>query len=114
MAGFDTSVLDRVLEERRKNLDEERERLLLIVQKVLSSIRNKYGIKKAYIIGSIVLAKRWNPSSDIDVAISGASSYILDVMKELEEATSYPIDVIDLDKFPYPEMIKKKGIKVYE
>jgi len=36
---------------------------------------------------TIIHSKRWLNFSDIDVAISGASVYILDAMKELEEAT---------------------------
>lgn len=36
---------------------------------------------------TVIHSKRWSNFSDIDVAISGASVYILDVMKELEEAT---------------------------
>ncbi len=112
MVSYDTSLLDRILLEKHKRLEDERQKLLSITKNVLISIKKKYRIKSAYILGSL-LKKRWNESSDVDVAVSGASGYILEIMKELEEATKRAVDVIDLDHHPFPEIVKKRGRRIY-
>ncbi len=67
--AFDTSILDRVLEERRKRLEGERKELLVRVVKTLQEIRKRFGIKEAYVVGSLVEPGRWADCSDVDVAV---------------------------------------------
>ncbi len=112
MAHYDTSLLDRILLEKDKRLEKERQRLLSTTKNVLIAIKKRYKIKSAYILGSL-LKKRWSESSDVDVAVSGASEYILDIMKELEDATKREVDVIDIDHHPFPEIIKARGKRIY-
>ncbi|MEO0123869.1 MAG: nucleotidyltransferase domain-containing protein [candidate division WOR-3 bacterium] len=112
MAPYDTFLLDLILSEKNKRLEDKRRRLLSITENILISMKRKYRIKSAYILGSL-LKKRWNDSSDIDVAVSGASEYILNIIKELEDATEREVDVIDLDHHPFPEIIKTRGKQIY-
>lgn len=113
MAKFDTYLLDNCLKERRKKLEEERRYLLNTVINAIHSLRERYGIKEAYILGSLLNPKRWCLSSDVDVALSGCSSYISQIMAELEEVTKKDVDIIDLDRHLYPQMVKGRGEKVY-
>lgn len=112
MPPFDTSLLDRIIAERCKTLEGEQKRLLAITETLMITIKEKYRIKSAFILGSL-LKKRWNESSDIDVAVSGSSEYILDIMKEIEDATGKMVDVIDLDHHPFPEIVKARGKRIY-
>lgn len=114
MTKFDTYLLDESLEEKRRRLEEERKHLFDKVIRAIHSLRERYGIKGAYILGSLLNPKRWYPFSDVDVALSGCSPHILDIMAELEEATKKEVDIIDLDRHLYPEMVKRRGQKVYE
>lgn len=113
MLGFDTGILDTALREQRKRLEKERRGLLEVVEKTLRDIQRKYTIRSAYIVGSLLLPHRWYPFSDVDVALSGCSVYLLSIMKDLEEATGGRVDVIDLDRHPFPELLKRKGMRVY-
>jgi len=113
MVPFDTSILDAVISRKRKNLETERQRLLQVVKDSLFSIQKKYQVKEAYIVGSLLFPLKWWFSSDIDVAISGTSNHILEIMKDLENATDKEVDVIDLDHHPHREIIITRGIKVY-
>jgi len=111
--AFDTSILDMVLEERRKRLEGERKELLVRVVKTLQEIRKRFGIKEAYVVGSLVEPGRWADCSDVDVAVAGASRFILDIMGALEEAVGREVDVIDLDRHPRADSFRTRGVKVY-
>ncbi len=111
--AFDNRVLDRAIRERRNRLEEERRRLLSRVMEALRDIKDRFGIKEAYIVGSLLDSRRWAEFSDVDVAVAGASGHILDIMGQLEEATGKEVDVIDLDRHPNAEAIRVRGLKVY-
>ncbi len=110
---FDTSILDEAIKIQREKLNRERVNLLNCVAETLIAIRQKCGIQEAYVVGSLLTEYRWHQFSDVDVAVSGCSKPVLDIMKELEEATGKMVDVIDLDNHPFPESFKRKGLKIY-
>jgi predicted nucleotidyltransferase len=112
--AFDTSILDRALREKRGRLERERKELLARVVGALRAVRDRFGIQEAYVVGSLAELGRWRDSSDVDVAVAGASRYILDIMGVLEEATGREVDVIDLDRHPRAGSIRAKGVKVYD
>ena len=62
-------------------------------------------------MGSLLNPKKWSISSDIDIAVSGCSKHILDIMSELEKQTNKEVDVIDMDRHFNPDLIRKKGKK---
>ncbi len=111
--GFDTSVRDKAIRDRRCRLAAEQARLLKGVQQVLLELREPLGVRSAYIVGSVLSPGRWTESSDVDVAVGGCSHAVLDVMKELEDATGKTVDVIDLDRHPAPESFIRCGVRVY-
>lgn len=111
--GFDTSVLDRAIQDRRRRLAAEQAELLPRVRQSLLDLRDRLGVPRAYIVGSVLSPEFWTESSDIDVAVGGCSHAVLDVMKALEDATGRSVDVIDLDRHPCPESFIRCGVKVY-
>lgn len=112
-APFDTSVLDNAIRERRRRLAAEQAGMLRRVRRVLWDVREPLGVRSAYIVGSLLSPDRWRESSDIDVAVSGCSPAVLDVMKAVEDGTGRAVDVIDLDRHPTPESFTRAGVKVY-
>lgn len=110
---FNTSIFDETLKTQFDRLEQERYSLINIVSETLKKIREEYGIRSAYIIGSLVHKNRWHKQSDIDVAVSGCSKHILSIMKELEDMTDRQVDVIDLESSPLSEPLVQSGIKVY-
>ena len=110
---FDTHVLDETLKVQREKRNRERVDLLDRVARTLKAIRQEYRIQEAYIVGSLLADYRWHRSSDIDVAVGGCSGEVLEVMKELEETTGKDVDVIDLDRHPFPDAFRSKGLRIY-
>ena len=110
---FETDVLDRALKARRGQRNRERVALIDRVASALRVCREKYGVREALIVGSLIFPHRWDHKSDVDVAIGGASNHILDVMKVVEDAVERDVDVIDLDLHMSADRFRKKGMKIY-
>lgn len=111
--GFDTSLRDKAIRDRRRRLAAEQAELFPRVRRALLKLREPLGIRSAYIVGTVLSPALWRESSDVDVAVSGCSHAVLDVMKALEDATGKTVDVIDLDRHPAPESFVRSGVRVY-
>ena len=110
---FDTSTLDKALRERRQRLAAEQAELLERVRRALLELREPLGIESAYIVGSLCSPAAWEESSDVDVAVGGCSTIVLEIMKALEDVTGRAVDVIDLDRHPSAQSFVRSGVKVY-
>ena len=110
---YDTSILDRVMRERRQSLADEQAELRRGVRRALLELRDRFGVRSACIVGSLRSPDRWRECSDVDVAVGGCSPAVLDVMRALEDATGRAVDVIDLDRHPFPASFIRSGINVF-
>ena len=108
-----TSYLDEIIRKRKERLEKERKEILERVKNALLRIREKYGIKEAYILGTLVRKNAWGENSDVDGAVGGASMHILSIMKEIEDVVNREVDVVDLDAVPVPDGFRRKGLRVY-
>ena len=112
-AAFDTNARDRAMRERRQRLADEQTAVLSKVRSALFGLRERLGVRTAYVGGSLRSPELWHERSDVDVAVGGCSREVLEVMKTLEEATGRTVDVIDLDRHPFPESCVRAAIKVF-
>ena len=110
---FDTSVRDSAMRARRRRLAVEQAAVLSKVRSALFGLRERLGVRTAYVIGSLRSPELWREASDVDVAVGGGSHEVLQVMKALEKVTGRAVDVIDLDRHPCPEACVRAGIKIY-
>ncbi len=112
-AAFDTGVLDRAIRDRRRRLAAEQAELLPRVRQALQELREPLGVRSAYIVGPVLRPEFWSETSAIAVAVEGCSSGVLEVMKAVEDATGKVVNVIDLDRHPFPESVVDSGVRVY-
>ena len=110
---FDTSTRDDAMCTRRRRLAAEQAAVLSEVRSALVELRDRLGVRTAYVVGSLRSPTLWHESSDVDVAVGGCSRDILQVMKVLEDVTGRAVDVIDLDRHPFPESCVRAGLRVY-
>ncbi len=110
---FETDVLDRTLKTRRRQRNRARVALIDRVASALRVCREMYGVREAFIVGSLLFFYRWDHKSDVDVAIGGTSERVLDVMKVVEDAVERNVDVIDLDLHMSADRFRQKGMKIY-
>ena len=110
---FDTGILDRAIRAKQGARDRERRAMLVRVADALRDMRQRFGIREAHIVGSLLQAHRWNETSDVDVAVGGCSAHILNVMEAIEEATGREVDVVDLDRHTGGDSFRLRGMKIY-
>ena len=111
--AFDTSVRDKAIRDRRRRLAAEQAESLSRVRQVLLELREPLGVRAAYIVGPVLWPEFWSETSAIAVAVEGCSRAVLDVMKALEDATDRVVNVIDLDRHPFPDSFVGSGVRVY-
>ena len=110
---FDTGARDGAMRARRRRLAAEQAAVLSEVRGALFGLRERLGVRTAYIVGSLRSPALWHESSDVDVAVEGCSRDVLEVMRVLEDVTGRAVDVIDLDRHPFPESCVRAGLRVY-
>jgi hypothetical protein len=112
-AAFDTGIRDKAVRDRRRRLAAEQAELLPHVRHALLELREPLGVRAAYILGPVLWPEFWSETSAVAVAVEGCSGAVLDVMKAVEDATGRVVNVIDLDRHPFPEYFVRSGVRVY-
>lgn len=109
---FSTKLLDQCLQSERIEREQERERTLLLLLRTLPKLAEIYGIREAYIFGSLARPGRFRKDSDIDIAVLGLRKRLyFAFMAALRNALAREVDVIELEQHPWREKILKDGIR---
>ena len=109
---FQTTYLDRILAKQRSQLEQERQSLLDKTIDWLDNYGSQYGIKQAYIFGSITRKNQFTKGSDIDIAIEITNTdYLFSIIGFISEATGKEVDVILLNDCHFANRIRERGIK---
>jgi predicted nucleotidyltransferase len=109
--AFDTSLLDRVLEERRAEWERRRQAMLAQVLAVLDAVAPKYGVSEAYIFGSLAKPGRYHDQSDIDVAVKWTDQKdFFGLAGDVSGKLGQDIDILPLDEIPFADAIRREGI----
>jgi len=95
---------------------EEREKIrksiLQDVNKTLQLLMEKYTWKEIYLFGSIVQKGRFQPNSDVDIAVRGLNKFdYYAFIGEVSEILNRRVDVIRLEECHFSNSIEKKGMK---
>lgn len=109
--SFDTSVLDQALAKRRAEWEERRRLMLARVTAVLEEVAPAFGVRRAYIFGSLARPGRYHERSDIDIAVEwpGEGDFF-DLAAEVSQRIGQDIDILPLDRIPFADKIKREGI----
>lgn len=107
----DTHRLDQILAEKRSQQEQERQFLLEKTRQWLNHNGTEYGIKTAYIFGSVTRPYRFRPQSDIDVAVEQINpDLFFQMISELYTKMGREVDVIELHKCHFSHKIREQGI----
>ena len=95
---------------------EEREKLrkliLQDVNKTLQLLMEKYTWKEIYLFGSLVQEGRFQPNSDVDIAVRGLNKFdYYAFIGEVSEILNRRVDVIRLEECHFSNSIVKKGMR---
>ncbi|RME41336.1 MAG: nucleotidyltransferase domain-containing protein [Caldilineae bacterium] len=108
---FDTSLRDAALARRRAELERMRKTLLKETQRALESLGPRYGIRRAYIFGSLVAPGRFGPLSDVDIAVEQIDPrQLTEAIGEFSMQLGRRVDLIELEKCHFAHRIREKGL----
>lgn len=109
--SFNTSYLDKALKEKRLRLEQERQSLLQQTLHWLDEFGLKYGIKKAYIFGSVTRPDKFHAQSDIDIAVEQINAEdFFSVIGFISEALARDVDIVPLNQCHFAHRIREQGI----
>ncbi len=109
--AFSTTKLDEILGDRCSQLEQERVLLLNKVLEWLNNFSSSYGIKQAYIFGSILRSGKFHEQSDLDIAVVqiNPEDYFT-VISLLQDYLGREVDVIILDNCHFAQKIRDTGL----
>lgn len=109
---FKTTLLDEVVEKKRKKQEELR---LLLIEKILAVIgelSEKIDFEEAYLFGSVIKPFRFSERSDIDIGFVGLDDrHFFKVMSLISEEAGRDVDIVQLEDHRLADKIKRGGIR---
>ena len=102
-------VLQRALERRRKAREVGRQEALRRVEHVLAGLAGRYGLREAYLFGSIVRPGRFDRDSDVDVAVADLGAGYWAFAAQLSAAVGREVDVVELRRSRFAARIRREG-----
>jgi len=109
---FQTTYLDQILAKQRSQLEQERQNLLEKTIDWLNKYGSRYGIKQAYIFGSLTRQNQFTKNSDIDIAVEITNTdHLFSLISLISEATAREVDLILLNNCHFANRIRERGIK---
>jgi len=110
--AFDTSVLDLALERERLALERERRQVVDQVLGLLDRWGPIYGIRSAYLFGSIARPGRFRRDSDVDLAVEQIDSQsFFRAWGRLSGELGRSLDLVELAHCPFAAKIRREGIE---
>jgi predicted nucleotidyltransferase len=109
---FDTSLWERAKEEKRDSREKARKKALSEVAEKLKTCFAGKKVKTVYLTGSILRENRFYDYSDVDVAVEGLEEDYLRVLVEIEELLDRNVDLIELEKCRFKDLILQHGRKI--
>jgi hypothetical protein len=101
----------RARERKRREREILRRKVLEDVDLALSSLIDKYSWAECYLFGSVIAPGRFNPDSDVDIAVGGlAKQDLYRFVGEISSALERDVDVVVLEESRLAPSIRRKGI----
>lgn len=95
---------------------QERERLLQRVREAVAALKQRFGVRRAILFGSLASPVWFTPDSDVDLAVEGlAPSDFWEAWRVVEDIIAdRPVDLIELEtaRPSLIEAIERYGIKL--
>ncbi|MDE0072195.1 MAG: nucleotidyltransferase domain-containing protein [Caldilineaceae bacterium] len=109
---FDTSVRDKAIARRSEHLEGERQRLLAQTCALLESLCSRFGIRSAYVFGTLARPRRFHERSDVDIAVETSRPKLLtEAIGRFSLLLDRDVDLVDLATVPFADRIRREGIQ---
>lgn len=109
---FDISIWEKSLEKEYRKREKERRNILKRSVKTLKAYFKGKGVKRVFLVGSILEEGRFYPFSDIDVVLDGLEEEYFKTLSELEDILERSVDLIEIEKCRFKNSLERKGLKI--
>ncbi len=100
------------VQKEQEDREKLRKQILQDVNKTLQILMEKYKWEDIYLFGSIVQKGRFQPNSDVDIAVRGLNKFdYYAFIGEVSEILNRRVDVIRLEECHFSSSIIKKGMR---
>lgn len=104
-------VLDKAIQVKRKQLEEERRKTLAATLDMLSDLSGEFGYESAYIFGSLAQKGRYNKDSDVDIAVDKvATGRFFELIARASGQINRDVDLVLLSECPFAFRICEEGL----
>lgn len=108
---FDTHLLDKAIARRSLLMEEERKRLFALTIALIDKYSRQFGIRSAYVFGSVARPRRFHQRSDIDIAIETSRPELLaEAIGQFSSQLERDVDIVDLAAVPFADRIRREGV----
>jgi predicted nucleotidyltransferase len=109
---FDPYIWRQNRHRQKQSYEKIRISILGQICEALTALSHQYGWEEVYVFGSVIQPGRFQPRSDIDIAIKGLDKFQLySFISDISSSLQRDVDVIALEECPFSEFIIKKGVK---
>ena len=110
--GYETPLLDEVIEKKRQTREERRLRLVEKILAALDGLSREAAFEEAWLFGSVTKPFEFSERSDIDIAFVGLDDRdFFRAMSYLSNAADCDVDVLQLEHHRLADKIKTGGIR---
>lgn len=109
---FDISLWIESQKEGYKKREEKRREFLNLLIKKLNDYFKDVNVKEVYLIGSILEEGNFYEFSDVDIAVEGLKDEYFKIYGDLEQITGRSIDLIELERCRFKDILKKRGLRI--
>jgi predicted nucleotidyltransferase len=109
--AFDTSLLDKARAEQQEERERLRQQTLAATFDLLDQMGAKFGVKQAFVFGSVVKPGRFHEGADVDVAVAALEpAAFFDLMGALSLGLGRDVDLVDLRQCHFADRIRQEGM----
>ncbi len=109
---FDSSLWEKILEERYAEMETKRLDFVKTVEEKLKTYFKHKNVKRVYLFGSILKEGEFYEFSDIDIAVEGLEEAYFRTCAEVEEVVGVGIDIVEMEKCRFRDSIERYGIRI--
>jgi len=109
---FDISIWEKAIETEYKIREEERLMTLKKSIRILKDYFRSKGVRKVFLVGSILEKGKFYPFSDIDVAVERLRKEYFKTMSEIEGLLEKGVDLIELERCRFKDAIERNGRRI--
>ena len=109
--SFDTSILDAAIIRRRAKQERRRLALLNDVLRLLDHRAAQFGIRRAYLFGSIIRPGHFGDLSDVDIGVEALSpAQYCSALAVFSTELGCKVDLVELDQCHFAAKVRREGV----